>query len=164
MPPLTTAQVSRFLARIDRGAGPDGCWPWRGPLNNRGYGLYSYRSRPTRNVLTHRLAYYLATGVDPLVLAPEMDHKCHCRACCNPTHLRPATHKQNAEHLRGGRGASGERGVTLNRRCPLRPWAVSVSHNGAAHYGGQHATRAAAGEAARELRLRLFTRNDLDRT
>ena len=57
-----------YLAdRIDRSAGPDACWPWELSTGSHGYGQ-----------------------------AWDVDHVCHNRLCCNPSHLRLLTNRENA--------------------------------------------------------------------
>lgn len=66
------------------------CWTWLGRRDRHGYGLWGQN-------LVHRLAYEALVGFIPLGL--QMDHLCRNRACLNPDHLEPVTHRQNA--LRG---------------------------------------------------------------
>lgn len=83
----------------------DGCWPWAGKIQSVArYGLYGRR-------LAHRVAYTLAVG--PIPEGMEIDHLCRNRACVNPAHMEPVTHRMNA--LRGeGVGAVHSRKAT----CP----------------------------------------------
>lgn len=94
----------RFWSKVDR-RGPDECWPWKAG-RTVGYGRFF---NGMRDVAAHRFAYELVIGPIPEGLI--LDHLCHdhscpipgfdCphRACCNPSHLRPATHRENV--LRG---------------------------------------------------------------
>jgi hypothetical protein len=85
----------RFWAKVDKSAGPDGCWPWTGARQDKGYGLFS----PThsRQVGAHRVAYELTTGQIPDGMV--IDHLCRNPPCVNPAHLEPVTSRENL--LRG---------------------------------------------------------------
>ena len=77
---------------------PNGCWEWTGSRTPLGYGQFqigTYRRR--RVVRAHRWAYeHLVGSVNPGL---ECDHRCHNRACVNPVHIEPVTHRVNV--LRG---------------------------------------------------------------
>jgi len=93
-----------------------------------------------------------------------VDHVCHTPACVNPEHLRIVTRKQNMEN-RGKvvrrNNSSGYQNVEWN---PQRGrWMVRMLHGGERHFGGYFTDVHEAGRAARELRNRLFTHNDIDR-
>lgn len=145
----------RFWGTVDRSG--EGCWTWTGALTGNGYGLFRVADKPT-NVRAHRYSYAIANG--PIPDGMHIDHVCRNRACVNPTHLRLATKKQNAENT-VGRGSSGVRGVGFDKRRNL--WRVQVTHNYKNHQGGHYETIGEAEQAARELRNRLFTHNILDR-
>lgn len=71
-----------------------GCWIWTGPLDTYGYG----QARMTgRTPIAHRVVYTDVVGAIPEGL--ELDHLCRVRACVNPAHLEPVTHRVNV--LRG---------------------------------------------------------------
>lgn len=72
--------------------GVDDCWPWKGAQSFYGYGSLSFegaRHRSNRAVLEVTVGG--GGGLDAL-------HLCHNPACCNPTHLKWGTHKENMEH------------------------------------------------------------------
>lgn len=69
-----------------------GCWEWTARLNACGYGTVKWNGK---SWLAHRAAYTLAVGTIPDGM--ELDHLCRNRACINPDHLEPVTHKQNME-------------------------------------------------------------------
>lgn len=82
----------KFLDKIDRSAGPDGCWIYTGPKASRGYGQASF-VRPIRHIRTHRLAMMLQVG--PLPDDKVVMHSCDNPPCCNPAHLSLGSHADN---------------------------------------------------------------------
>lgn len=100
-------KIARFLSKIDKtpGQGPNGdCWEWQGKWRDRyGYGGVSIE---TERWKTHRLAYFLATGIRPVL---DVLHSCDNPPCCNPSHLREGTPKDNAQDkMDRGRTPRGE--------------------------------------------------------
>ena len=80
----------RFWAKVDKD-GPNGCWVWTAHLSG---GYDRFHVAPGRaEALAHRFAWQLIRGVIPDGL--ELDHLCRNRACCNPDHLEPVTHRKN---------------------------------------------------------------------
>jgi hypothetical protein len=146
----------RFWARVDKSRD---CWLWTGCLNNKGYGIFNMGSG--KRVLTHRFSYEDASG--PIPEGMVIDHVCHVMSCCNPQHLRVSTQKQNIENQAHVRSDSkiGLRGVEWSSR--LEKYVVRIRHNGTRHYAGAFTSPKEAAEAARQLRLSLFTHNDIDR-
>lgn len=148
--------AERFWAKVNR---TDGCWPWMAYKQPSGYG--HFMTRDGRTNMAHRLAYELVKGAIPE--GHQLDHVCHNRTCVNPDHLRPVTNKQNNENLMGAqsRNPYGLRGVGLNKRT--NKYRARVQHNGRDHYAGEYETPEEAAEAAKQLRLSLFSHNDIDR-
>jgi hypothetical protein len=110
----------------------------------------------------HRISYELAVG--PIPEGLEVDHTCRNKGCVRPSHLRPATHKQNMEN-RGGahaNNASGVRGVSWHRT--RRQWFARVRHNGETHFVGAFSDLELAKQAVTAKRIELFTHNDADRS
>jgi len=67
-----------------------GCWEWKRSLNSRGYSLISVDGVVQ---LGHRVSYELHVG--PIPEGLTIDHLCRNKACVNPEHLEPVTHKEN---------------------------------------------------------------------
>lgn len=86
--PLNLTPAERILGRIDVMA--DGCWLWAKSLNRDGYGVLRVDGVQW---LAHRLSYKLFVG--PIPEGAELDHTCRRRACVNPQHLEPVTHREN---------------------------------------------------------------------
>lgn len=84
----------------------DGCWLWNGYIDINGYGSISFNNK---RIATHRYSFKLHNGYLPVGL--ELDHLCRNRACCNPEHLEPVTHRENL--IRGA--------VILNKNEGLPP-------------------------------------------
>jgi len=58
---------SRFWAKVDTSAGPEECWPWIGPRDATGYGLFHFEGKRTRS---HRWLLGFLRG-EPLSAAEE---------------------------------------------------------------------------------------------
>lgn len=69
-----------------------GCRDWLGSRNGDGYGQFW---DGTRMVKAHRYAYTQRHG-NPPPAKPLVLHSCDNPACCEPTHLRPGTDRENA--------------------------------------------------------------------
>jgi hypothetical protein len=81
----------RFWAKVDKSAGPDGCWPWLAARQPGRYGQFSLTHRC--QIGAHRFAYELSAGPIPDGLV--IDHLCRNPICVNPAHLEAVTGRQN---------------------------------------------------------------------
>lgn len=91
------AKADRFWEKVDRSA--DGCWPFRGAIDQRGYGRFSVRNV---SVPAHRVAWELSNG--PIRSGLHVLHSCDNPPCCNPSHLRLGTNAENhTEKIAKGR-------------------------------------------------------------
>jgi hypothetical protein len=160
---MKTTLDERFWAKVDRN-GPiyadlgTQCWLWTGFIDIGGYGIFRLDGISRA---AHRLSYEWSTG--ELLGSLLCDHRCHVHACVNPSHLRPATHKQNAEHRRGARrdSKSGVRGVFWD--ASKGRWRAEVGHNNEVIRLGRFRTIEEAEAVVVAKRLELFTHNDADR-
>lgn len=81
LPQFRDEDIARFWAKVER-RGLDDCWLWQASVINIGYGAFRIAHRTVR---ANRIAYFLATGSDPL--AALVCHSCDTPRCCNPRHL-----------------------------------------------------------------------------
>lgn len=95
----------RFWAHVDVSGGKDQCWPWRGPINSSGYGVFKFHADI---YLSHRFAWELTNGKIPDGMF--VCHHCDNPPCCNPAHLFIGTPKDNAQDaMKKGRLANKTR-------------------------------------------------------
>ena len=82
---------ARFWSYVDKSAGPDGCWIWKGSRMLSGYGRFGLGNG--KYYRAHRMAYEMIKGAIPKGLA--LDHLCRNKICVNPGHLEPVTPVEN---------------------------------------------------------------------
>lgn len=92
-----------FWPKVDKSAGPDGCWLYMGFRKWDGYGWLARKRNGKSSYLTaHRYAWILTNGEVPDGL--HVLHRCDNPPCCNPAHLFLGTHQDNmADKARKGR-------------------------------------------------------------
>lgn len=87
----------------------DGCWEWRGPKNEHGYGLISLRRAGLSGARVHRLMY--ERFVEPIPEGLVVRHKCDNPPCVNPDHLETGTQRDNMADM-AARGRHWRHGAT----------------------------------------------------
>jgi hypothetical protein len=117
--PITPAML---WAKVDK-RGPDECWPWRDKPDEGGYG-HVYIAGVS--YLAHRAIFNLANPGVIELRGPKQNYKgkgfilhgCDNPICCNPSHLRVGTHKENIED-RQRRDRQKKWGPDEHPRCKL---------------------------------------------
>lgn len=107
---LTPECAASFWAKVDRSAGPTGCWIWTAYRNRDGYGQVKVGGLRGRKLSAHRVSFALTNG--PIHEGMCILHGCDKPECVNPAHLRIGTHQQNVDD----RTARGRRAPTTGER------------------------------------------------
>lgn len=99
------------------------CWLWTGTLLD-GYGQFYTVGVKRKGIAAHRFAYLTLVGDIPEGL--ELDHLCRTRACVNPYHMDPVTHKENMRRS-PSMGAGNRSKQICKRGHPFTPENTSVA-------------------------------------
>jgi hypothetical protein len=124
----------RFWAKVDRSAGPDGCWPWTAARMPTGYGVIGIGHAKTVNA--HRLSLMLATGVTGEFAL----HSCDNPPCVNPAHLSWGSRQDNV------------RDAVTRRRLAIGAKHGTRTQPGTVNRGESHANAKLTSEAVRDIR------------
>ncbi|QOR55758.1 MAG: hypothetical protein YHS30scaffold667_54 [Phage 65_10] len=81
----------------------DDCWVWTG-AGHKYPRINMWLNGKHRSLMAHRVMLELSLGLAPGTLPSsiEADHSCWRRACINPAHLNPKTHRGNLASRRVG--------------------------------------------------------------
>ena len=108
LPSVTQADAARLWSRVLK---TDGCWIWRGAVNERGYGKVAIRGMR----YTHRVAWEVTHGPIPEGLC--VLHRCDHPPCCRPDHLFLGTRAENIADC-VAKGRQRPRGKGHQTQCP----------------------------------------------
>jgi hypothetical protein len=86
----TQQDIDRFLSKLNKL--PNGCWLWTDHRDECGYGKFRIGKQM---FLAHRFSFEIHKGQIPEGM--ECMHTCDNPPCCNPSHLRAGSHKENCE-------------------------------------------------------------------
>jgi hypothetical protein len=87
----TEKQRCRFIAKLSAPHPITGCLVWCGAVDRAGYGNVRWSGRCLK---AHRAAFILVHGSIPEGL--DILHSCDTPSCCEVSHLRAGTDKENA--------------------------------------------------------------------
>lgn len=136
---MTLLQLVRLFFKIDV---TDTCWNWTAAKSSDGYGSAWAGGKCFG---AHRLMWIIFRG--GISAGLELDHTCKNRACVNPDHLEPVTHKVNV--LRGGSNAA----MYARRSLCTAGHTMEPSRNGRTCYRCQSKKKRAYYLANRESKI-----------
>ena len=137
---------SRFWNKVLK---TDSCWVWNA-AKSKGYGLFYSNGKMVRS---HRYLFEIING--PIPTGMQLDHKCHCRSCVNPLHLRIVSNTQNQYNAtRRADNSSGLKGVSLDKQSGK--WKAAIRINGKRTCLGRFLTKEDAHSAYCAAAIRLF--------
>lgn len=90
--PVSDKTCELFLSKVIQ-AGSNDCWIWNAGMNSLrstvNYGMFWVNGK---KILAHRFALALSKGT---MVSLNVIHSCDNPSCCNPSHLREGTQKEN---------------------------------------------------------------------
>jgi len=122
---ITFDKLWNFIVVCSHGRDcPYCCWEWCGTLRN-GYGEFRVQSK---RFIAHRLLWEVWHH-QPMPPHLEAAHYCHRRSCVSPSHIHPATTKENmADSVRDRRVLHGEN-HNMAKLCNADITTVFALHN-----------------------------------
>lgn len=100
------AVVGRYAPKVVRAPGSE-CWWWTGAASGRGHGRIWLGSG--RVAIAHRLAIATVHGVDALIRAEVLGHRCNNPLCqrIGPGHVVVSSHAENRREWAARRRLAG---------------------------------------------------------
>lgn len=97
---VTDSLKERFFAKTIQAS--SGCMIWTGAVQRHSYGAFKIGHE---KIDAHVASWRIANGGQPVPLGQLVMHKCDCRMCVNPEHLKLGTVSQNMlDAHKAGRG------------------------------------------------------------
>lgn len=114
----------RFWSKVDKSAGPNGCWIWMAARHANGYGRFYVGGRANRRGLQ---AHRFALGVSDIGDPRHVLHSCDNPPCVNPAHLRFGDHAANMRDMasRGRSRTTRLSEVDVRKIRKLADWGLS---------------------------------------
>lgn len=107
----------------------EGCWKWKGSKINTGYGFIRYgRDSNGFFLLAHRASFLIHYGYLPENLF--IAHRCDLPECCNPSHLFPASPKENTQDMwnKGRNKGNFVKGITPHNIKASKEIVLKIKH------------------------------------
>jgi hypothetical protein len=137
--------VERFWAKVDKSAGPGGCWLWMASTNNTGYGQ---TWKDGHKAKAHRIAWEFCLG--PIPTGMLVCHHCDNPICVNPAHLFLGTVADNARDM-AAKGRSAFQAHPERAPHGERHWGAKLTET---QVGAIRSAYAEGGVTQQELSLR----------
>lgn len=108
------AFMARFRSKVNEGK-PRQCWEWQGAREEKGYGKFRINQLM---LAAHRVAFMIGNGRWPSANMMLL-HSCDNPRCCNPSHLREGSARENnQETVAKGHHSNGAKA----RRNGINDW------------------------------------------
>jgi len=112
-----------FWSRVDKSAGPNGCWLWTAAQNSQGYGQFA-------DLEAHWYSFFLAYGKVPNMPGQDMVlQSCNNLLCVNPAHLYPGCQSSNAADMEDWRNCMGSVAILEKLKQSTSEMFASLKNN-----------------------------------